>query len=88
MTTTLNAHIVTSQAIDVWSVGCILAELFELFKEKTKRSSMPLFTNTMPHFAHHESKLIPSAAAEGPSAVTSLLFSPFQTRSARTRSCF
>ena len=70
MTTTLNTHIVTSQAIDVWSVGCILAELFELFKEKTKRSSMPLFTNTMPHFAHHESKLIPSAAAEGPSAVT------------------
>ena len=54
----------------MWSVGCILAELFELFKEKTKRSSMPLFTNTMPHFAHHESKLIPSAAAEGPSAVT------------------
>lgn len=35
-----------SQAIDVWSVGCILAELLELLKEPAKRSHKPLFNGT------------------------------------------
>ena len=30
----------------MWSVGCILAEIFELFK-KDKRSHVPLFGGTM-----------------------------------------
>jgi serine/threonine protein kinase len=38
----LGRSLIRSKAIDVWSVGCILAELFEFFKRQ-QRSRLPLF---------------------------------------------
>jgi hypothetical protein len=38
----LGDSLIRSKAIDVWSVGCILAELFEFFKQR-QRSRQPIF---------------------------------------------
>lgn len=42
------SHALLPQAIDVWSVGCVLAELYQLFKsDSDKRSFRPFFNGTI-----------------------------------------
>ena len=42
------SHALLPQAIDVWSVGCVLAELYQLFKsDADKRSFRPFFNGTI-----------------------------------------